>query len=418
MPNPWGWPQIRQLLDEVLLTDDWKTTDSPESEETMSLRLYGFLPKGKGELRRLRDNAKRYYRLGSIGGAARETVKPYRSKLRALVWATRWKLASVLTAPNLHDWGKPAWGVFQSLQANLGSLRRVYVLTLTFREHLTYAQIRDRLRGVTRNILYRAGFQSADVIALHPKPDHDARLHAHLIVWSRRPRSRQADAAAAKRVDAALSAGRYGAGLHRLSPASNLLDALAYFAWNYDSTLKLAKGEHNPIPKHAKILSLPQEVQDGRRWARTGKFSFVNPQMRAWRAAVGKYAVATGKTAEGDWRWIWRERHRIRAYLEPEQWAGTSVTGLDGFTYQIRPYGEDYLGNETYLVTNEQRGGFVVTDHGLAVTANYQAAYGTLPQNDRLDLTTGKRANWREVWGAACRRLQKPAPRRRDSSGR
>jgi len=59
MQNPWGWPQIQQLLGEVLLSSDIRNTSvSNVGWQEMALELYGFLPQGKTELRRIRDNGK------------------------------------------------------------------------------------------------------------------------------------------------------------------------------------------------------------------------------------------------------------------------------------------------------------------------------------------------------------------------
>ena len=286
-------------------------------------------------------------------------------------------------------------GAVPRLQTNLGKLPRTYFLTVTFRKRATYEEARKQLKGITGNILYRAGFESVDVVAWHPKGGNDAHIHAHLIFWNTRPRSRQAESAAVKRVDAALKAGCYGAGSCPLTETRSFLKTAAYLAYNYDRMLKLAKGPSNPIPKYSKLVRPPKEVLPGRLWTKTGRFSFLTPATKAWRAAVGRYAAATGKAENGCWRWIWRERHRIRAYLQPEEWCGVGVTGLDGFHYRVASYGEDHIGNETYLFSSEERGGFVLTDRGLELVAGYQAACEVLPKNDRLDLTTGKRANWR-----------------------
>jgi len=397
LPNPWGWPQIRHLLDEVLLLSDVRETT--DSWETQALQLYGFLPEGKHELRRMRNNAKRYFRMGGIGGPAREVVAPYREKLRALVWAARMKLATVLTTVNPHQWDKRAYGFYLALQNNLGTHRRLHFLTITFRGNPTYAEARDQLRGISKNLLYRAGFESVEVVAYHPHPGKTPRIHAHLLVWSRERRSYHAEKAARDKVNADLHEGRYGTGLFRLSRVRDFLLTAAYMSWNYDSSLKLAKGDHNPLPKGARLVSVPKEVRPGQRWTRTGKFSFHTPQMRAWRAAVGRYATATGKDPQGNWQWIWRERRRIRAHLKPEQWRGASVAGLDGFNYTIAAYGEDIMGNETYLLRSDERGGFILTESGLEELGHYDVAARTLSKNDRFDLTTGKHAIWKEVWG-------------------
>lgn len=394
--NSWGWPQIQHLLDEVLLSDRLETTDSLDSSIQ---KLYGFLPEGKQKLRRLKNNAKRYYRMGGIGGSAREEVAPYRKRLKALVWAVRIKLSAVLTAPNPHKWHKRAYGFYLALQHNLGTNRRLHFLTITFPDNPTYGEVRRRFRGITKNLLYRKGFESVDVVAFHPRPGKTPRIHAHLLVWSREQRSYHAEKVARGRVKIALHEGRYGVGFVQLSEVRDFLKTAAYMAWNYDTSLRLNKGDNNPLPKGARLASAPKEVHPGQKWKRTGKFSFHTPQMQAWRAAVGRYAAATGKTTEGNWQWIWRERHRIYAHLRPEEWHRASVTGLDGYTYRVIPYDEDIMGHETYLLDNDKRGGFILTEHGLAELGRYDAASGALRKNDLHDLTTGEHACWYEVWG-------------------
>ncbi|MDD5198983.1 MAG: hypothetical protein PHC88_04210 [Terrimicrobiaceae bacterium] len=404
MPNPWGWPQIQQLLGEVFLSSDNRHTSvSNIGWQEMALQLYGFLPQAKTELRRIQANGKRYFRDAAAGRPeAREILRPYRQQLRALVWAARMKLGTIHCRPNQQDWHQRAYGFFLALQNNLSHLRRVHFLTITFPDPISYDLVRDSLRGVTRNLLFRAGMESVDVIAFHPREGSPGRLHVHMLVWSKEPRTPQAETAAMRGVLAGLRAGRYGVGrveLERLTSRQSFMRTAAYMALNYDRTLKLSKGDHNPIPQRARLLRVPQEVHPGVRWTKTGKFSFVTTARTAWRAAIGRYAAAVGHSAVGNWQWTWRERRRIREYLEPERWRPPSVTGLDGYTYQVIPYGEDAVGNETYLLSNEERGGFVLTEYGLEVVGEFEVLCGTLPKNDRLDLTTGEHACWFEVWG-------------------
>ena len=108
MQNPWGWSQIQQLLGEVLLSSDIRNTSvSNVGWQEMALELYGFLPQGKTELRRIRDNGKRYFRDAAWGRPeAREILRPYRQQLRALVWATRMKLGNLHCRPNQQEWHK------------------------------------------------------------------------------------------------------------------------------------------------------------------------------------------------------------------------------------------------------------------------------------------------------------------------
>ena len=400
----WEWPQIKRLLDEVpLSTTKRETTDSNTEKGDIMSKLYVLLPKGKAELRAIRDNAKRYFRAADRGRReAKAVLKPYTRLLWALIWAVRQKLAATFCQPNLRNWDKRACALFVDLQMNLGRLPRIHFLTLTFAGTPTYESVRERLRSITRNSLYREGYETVDVVAFHPQSRGGGRLHVHLLAWSKRSRTLSEEKSALKRCKAAMRRERSGIGITDCQPiigAEELVKIAAYIAWNYDQTLRLAKGPLNPIPKGARVLSPPQEVLPGLKWKRTGKFSFVTPATMAWRQAIAKYAGANRCRPEGDRRWIWCERRKIREYLEPEAWCNVSVTGLDGYTYQVIPADEDCDGNETYLVSNDQRGGFYLTEQGLETLAKLEVCPGSLPQNDRLDLTTGKQAYWYEVFG-------------------
>lgn len=412
MPNPWGWPQIQQLLGEVFLSSDiGNTSVSNHDGQEMAMQLYGFLPQGKEELRRIRDNGKRYFRDAAWGHPeAQEILRPWRQHLRALVWAAQMKLGAVHCRPNQQNWHKRAYGFFLALQNNLGRLRRVHFVTVSFVDPVNYAGVRECLRELKKNILRREGLAAVNVIACHPARGTQGRLHLHLLVWSREQRTPQAEAAAVKRALAKLVRCRrrrkevreaYGVGrieCERISGSQSFLRVFAYIAWNYSATLKLSKGDHNPIPPFARLPGSPPEVHPGIRWIKTGGFSYVTPATCAWRAAIGRYAAAVGRSTEGNWQWIWRERRRIREYLEPKRWRPPSVTGLDGFTYRVIAYGEDAVGNETYLVSSDERGGFILTERGLEITGEFEVMSGTLPKNDRLDLTSGEHACWFEVW--------------------
>ena len=415
MQNLWGWPQIQQLLGEVFLSSDvGNTTVSNREWQKMALQVYGFLPQGKEELRRIRDNGKRYFRDAAWGRPeAREILRPYRQQLRALVWATRMKLAAVHCRPDQQSWHKRAYGFFLALQNNLGRLRHLHFVTLTFVDPVDYGGVRGCLRELKKNILRREGLAAVNVIACHPSKGTQGRLHLHMLIWSNETRTPQAESAAVKRAFGKLSKCRrrgkerrnqsgYGVGrieIERISGSQSFLRVFAYIAWNYSATLKLSKGDHNPVPPFARLPGHPPEVHPGVRWIKTGGFSFVTPATCAWRSAIGRYAAAEGRSTEGNWQWIWRERRRIREYLEPERWRPPSVTGLDGFTYRVIAYGEDIAGNETYLVSSEERGGFVLTEHGVEGVGKFETLCGALPQNRLLDLTTGEHACWFEIWG-------------------
>lgn len=383
----------------------------------MALRLFGYLPQSEGEIELLMDNAKRYSRQAHRGGTAdaRAVLMPYQHKLRALVWAARMKLGTIFCRPNPRDWDKRAYGLFLALQNNLGRLPRVWFLTISFAGNPTYEAVRKKVRGLTKNPLYRAGFETVDVISFHPTPGEPSRLHAHLILWSRCDRTPQAEMRA---IDSVVEGLRRAAlpkkkkkkkknetcligrcEIERLRDRRSMLNVFAYVAFNYHQTLSLDRGPHNPIPPRARLLSQPQQVTEGRRWTKTGRFAYVTPESVAWRRAVARHAEATGRTADGDWRWIWRERRRIRHFLDPVQYRPPSIAGLDGFTYIVQPYGEDAVGRECYLVTSEDRGSFILTDVGLRGLGIMHAMPNCWPRNDLLDITTGEHACWFEVLG-------------------
>ncbi|MEI6715793.1 MAG: hypothetical protein WCO60_18725 [Verrucomicrobiota bacterium] len=278
----------------------------------------------------------------------------------------------------------------------------MHFITLTFPGNPAYLAIREQLGGITGNLLYRENFETVDVVAFHPEPGELGRLHVHLLAWSREHRSHQAESASVERIKTALNDGRYGVGrceVSRVSGAEQFVKVAAYLAWNYDQTLKFPRGPQSPIPSGARVLSVPFEVRTGQKWVRTGKFSFVTPATVAWRAAVNRYATANGRSHDGDWRWTWRERRLIREFLEPEQYRDTGITGLDGYTYTVTPYGLDANREETYMLSNEERGGFILTEYGLSGLAKFDVMSNTLPQNSAFDLTTGSHAQWTEVLG-------------------
>lgn len=275
-------------------------------------------------------------------------------------------------------------------------------MTLTFTGDPTYKRVRELLKDVTGNHLYRQGFESVEITAFHPEDNLPGRLHVHLLFWSKQPRSLRAERTVIDQFRTAVGRAQRGIGFtdhqEALGPAA-ILGVAAYMAWNYSRTLQQAKGPGNPIPKGARVLSRPQQVLPGQAWLSTGKISLVTPSTTAWRKAVSRYAAAHGRSPAGDRRWIWRERRNIREYLEPETWWEASVTGLDGHTYRVIPAGEDHCGEETYLIASEERGGFYLTESGLEELAKLQVASGALPKNDQLDLTTGMTANCYEVLG-------------------
>ena len=396
----WTWTNIRNLIDEFVLSTNIRNVDVSTRE------LWGLLPNSKSELRLLRDNSKHFYRLSFRNTKGGLETRHYRERLKFLVNVVRLKMAEVLTRANPRGWSKKAWGLYQSIQSNLGKKTKVYSATITFVENLGYEGVTRALDSLRKNLFWRRGLESVVVLAWHPRTAHsdreawgNGRIHAHVLLWSRVVRTAREENAEIRAVDEALREGRYGVGLYRLAEVRGFLSAAAYLAWNYDSTLKAAKGPNSIIPPRAHLLRLPRNSARGGYWARIGKFSMNSSHLRAWRAAVAKYAVATHKDVEGSWQWTWRERKKIRVFLEPETISVPAVSGLDGFTYTIAAYGEDIDGQETYLLSNHERGAFVLTEFGLENLGMWDVAAGALVCNWRRDLTTGQPAIWSRVCG-------------------
>ncbi|TAE86018.1 MAG: hypothetical protein EAZ82_12205 [Verrucomicrobia bacterium] len=401
---PWEWPRIRQLLDEVsLLTTKRNTTALNTDYESLKRILYPHLPNGKGELRTLIGNAKRYFQMAHRSGTleAKQALKPYRRRLRALVWATRQKLAVMLCMPNQSNWDPRAYQLFLEFQSNLGQMSRLHFVTVTFTGNPSYQLIKERLRRLKRK-LHDEGFHAVPVVSLHPSVQFKGRMHVHLVVWSRRTRSASEERTAVSKCRTFLKSPKSPFGFTKWSPVASresFLKVFAYMAWNYSQTIKLPKDAQNPIPKRARVLNRPKEVVCGTSWARVEKRSPVTPATVTWNKAVLRYAAANGRSLAGDRRWIWRERRHIREFLEQENWWVPTVTGLDGFTYQVTAAGVDHCQNEIYLVSSEDRGGFYLTEAGLKELARLQAAPGTFMKKPLLNLITGKTAYWFEVHG-------------------
>lgn len=406
--NPWKWTQIQPLLDEVLSSTTKRgTTDSNTRKalvESLAKKLYPYLPDARGELKTIRTNALQYIQLAHRGGKpeAKRVLRPYVLQLKALVLAVRQKLAVIYCQPNCRNWDKRAYRFYAELQQNLATLRRAHFLTLTFTRNPTYKRVRELLRDVTCNQLYRQAFESVEVVAFHPEERMIGRLHVHLLIWSKQNRSLRDEKSAIERFRTAVGRNERGIGFTHYRPVlgiAEILDVSAYMAWNYDRTLKQAKGPDNPIPKGARVLSRPQNFLPGQAWTSTGKITLVTPATTAWRKAVSKYAAAHGRSPAGDRRWIWRERRNIRKFLEPESWWDVSVAGLDGYTYRVKPEEVDCEGNEIYLATGEDGHSFYPTEETLEQLAKLQVVSWVLPKNDQLDFTTGKTAFWNEMLG-------------------
>ena len=431
-PNPWDWPQIKQLLDYVSsLSDKRETTDSNVENEhdsafikvavaVLANRIAPHLPGGKVALREILAKVKSWTIRARRGNPeAKAILRPYLLRFMALAQAVRYRLAETFCRPNRRDWDKRAYRFYQELQLNLGKYRRVHFVTLTFAGDPTYPQVRDLLKDFTGNHLYRQDFESVEIVAFHPEDNKHGRIHVHMLCWSKRIRSLREEKSVLERVQAAVSRAGRGIGFTDYQVATDpaaILKVSAYLALNYSSTLRQPKGPDNPIPKSAHVLRPPQYSLPGVKWIKIGKITPVTRATTSWRLAVSKYAAATGRPLGGDYRWIWRERRRIREYIEPLGCWEVSVTGLDGYTYRVSPDGVDNDGNETYLLLSSERGGFYLTQSGLDDLAAFQILPGALPKNPRLDLTTGKAAYCYEVLGMfafmsrkKCRNVTNPA---------
>jgi len=411
----WDWARVKQLLDGVSSLSTYsKTTDSnidnkplrilvKEAVEDMARRICPLLPGGKGDLKEILASAKEWTLKARRGSPeAKAVLKTYVLQFMALALAVRYRLAEIFCRPNWRNWDKRAYRFYKELQYNLGKFRRVHFLTLTFTGNPDYERVCKLLKGVTGNRLYRQDFESVEVVAFHPEEGQHGRLHVHMLAWSKHVRSLSEEKSAIEEVLAATSQAGQGIGFtdYRVaSGAAEILNVSAYMALNYSLTLKQPKGSENPIPKSKHVLRPPQFSLPGVKWIRVGKISLVNRATTEWRQAVSRYAAATGRPVGGDLRWIWRERRRIRAYLEPLRCWKVGVTGLDGYTYLVTREEPDYHGEEFYRLSSDERDDFFLTESALEELAAFQVEPGALPKNPRADLTTGKVANVYEVLG-------------------
>lgn len=395
--NSWDWPQVEPLLS--FLSDIEKTTDSKYPSK-LGEALHGHLPSGKNELRLLRENLKGFL----IRSRRNEVYKARRGDIWVLLQAVRMKLGSVLCKPNQKSWCKRAYQFLTAMELNLGRMERVYFLTLTFPDYEAgdstfYYVARDRVRGVTRNLMYRAGFETIDLMAFHLEPGNPGRLHTHHLLWSRSARTARAEKEAVEGIRRAFNDNAYRMGLHTLDQVASLPATAAYLAWNFDRTVKLSKGSHNPIPRGARVLSLPKNLTVDRPWTRAGRFSIHSPSHSAFRAAVGRHARVRGYSADGNWGWIWRERRQIREDIGLEPWIAPSVTGLDGITYQVCAYDIDVESDEVYLLKSPEHGrAYSLKEHALEELGAMDILPGSLRENPRLDPTTGLHACLIAIW--------------------
>lgn len=225
------------------------------------------------------------------------------------------------------------------------------------------------------------------------------RLHAHLLFWSGTDRSARAEKRSIESVKRALADNAYGVGFSDLDKVGSLPAAAAYMAWNFDRTIKLSKGPHNPVPKGARVFSVPRNLTQGRRWSKTGKFSFHCPAHAAFRAAVARFASDQGCAEDGEWGWIWRQRRRIREGIGGEPWIPPSVTGMDGITYHVAAYDLDAVDEESCLLGCPPRDrAFVLTEPALEELGMREIIAGSLEENPGLDPTTGLKMDSFDIW--------------------
>jgi hypothetical protein len=413
VPNPkeaiihdrpvWDWGGIKQLLDQFLSLTTIRSIKSPNTEiERLAQNLYPLLPDAKGELKTLIRGAKRYHAMAQIGEPGqRAALAPYREPLRALAKAVRQKLSVVLCRPNLRDWDLRAFRLFMEMQQNLGRFPRLHFVTITIRGAVNYHLFREQFKKKKRQLNDR-GFGVLPVFSIHPKGRQPGRLHAHVLVWSLRKRSAKQEKADLANIKTSLESpqGTFGSvKWETVTKRESMIREFAYMAKNYSDSLRAPKGVGEQIPKKSRLISRPKQTREGVCWVAVGTISLVTPARTSWRKAISLYAAETGRSMEGDRRWIWRERRRIRRWIEPETWWAASVTGLDGYTYRVSPAGVDQLGNEIYALSSDERGTFFLTEHGLEGLAKLQVMAGCFDKKERLDLTTGVTAYCLQVLG-------------------
>ena len=402
----WNWTEIQALLDELSpLIHNRKST---VSESQLACSLYGYLPQDRGELRLLTRKIKTFWNMCSRGSTA-ETKKlllPYKKDLRLLLNAVRFRWIREVLSQNHSAWGKKAYALFFELQQNLGKNMRTFTLSVTFLDAVdeatgeksppTYDRVREWLRNFTKNTLRRAGFASVEVIGFQPEPGNPGRLHVHIMLWGVRERTPQAENESFRRLLGTMKKTKeWGLGTYKVGrprTTGDFLRCAAYLAYNYDVASKLDRGnDWNPIPPNKKLKSTPKEVQPGVSWTHIGGFSFYNPRTVAWRRAIAEYASQHGFRPDGNWQWIWRQRRAIARYLRREEWLPLTVTGQDGFTYEILPLGDIGDGVEWYeLRSSECVGrGFHRTSGQVKFLASLEALPNVLPKNTWTDVIFG-----------------------------
>jgi hypothetical protein len=418
--DPWIWPAILKMVTDADALFTIKTTTFGKSGKSLSGKrkkgscrdpwetrqealhdyFYGKLPWAEGKLMEIIDSLCGW--LTSRDRKVRSAVDPVREDLRVLLYAARLRLAEYICRPNRQNWKKEAWGYFQELQMNLGKVNRLYFLTYTFRAGTTFEKVSAAAKAFAKDHLWVMGFGSTGTITRHDSGKKEGIFHVHLLVWSLAERSRSQENEAMKKIESALRKGCCGIGLHlclRVKHGrTDFAKVAAYLAWNYNEALSLPRGEGKSVPKGARMLRGSTLAREGVKWQKTGAFSLETPARVAYRRAVAKYAAATGKSAGGNWSWVWRERKKIREYLEPEKPLGATITGADGYTYQVRVWPRDHEHQENYLISSPERG-FELTLHGLKEIAKFMMMPGAYEEIPGFDPTTGRTAYWVRILG-------------------
>lgn len=418
--DSWNWPAILKLVTDADALFTIKTTTFGKSGKSLSAKrkksscrdpretrqealhdyYYGKLPWAEGTLTEIIDSLCGW--LTSRDRKVRSAVAPVREDLRVLLYAARLRLAEYMCRPNPQKWKKKAWAYFQELQINLGKVERLYFLTYTFRAGTTFDKVSAAAKAFAKDYLWANGFGSTGTIARHDSSKKEGIFHVHLLVWSLAERTLSEENKAMKKIENALEKNRCGIGRHlclRVKEGrTGFAKVAAYIAWNYHEALGLPRGEGKSVPKGVRMLRRSTWARKGVKWQKTGAFSLETPARVAYRRAVAKYAAATGKSAGGNWSWIWRERKKIREYLEPEKPLGATITGADGYTYQVRVWPRDHEHQENYLISSPERG-FEMTPHGLKEIAKFMLMPGAYEEMPGFDPTTGRTSYWVRILG-------------------
>ena len=373
--------------------------------------LYRYLPSSEREVKELRKNTRDCilwsYRGESRGGdATRRALHPYKEEMWSLLLAINIRLANHLTNPNQNNWDERVCNLFLEIQKNLSSVRPLYFASMTFSRNLTFEQVRENLKAFRNNTLRREGFRSVGLVAFHyvseekwrrrryrgnPSKPREQRLHCHLLFWPEDGRNRADICRGLKKLRWALDRGRHGFGWYRFSKIKNILDFMKrarYMAINYSESLKYQRGnDWNPIPKRSKLLSLPKNEHGNMRWLRV-EDDRISTSKRAWEKAVEKYADMMGYDYRGYWIKMYADR--IKELIEPEDWQEPTVSGLDGFDYQITPINPGLEEGQRYMLSNPVRPDVIITEEELKLLGGLEIYPGALPRNPEFHPVQGE----------------------------